>query len=286
MQALITQLHQTPLGRILDFKCQCKDEGHSVKEYVRKFSLSFTRQGSFGYHVGRRSYEIHSGMILLENAGCEYTVTHRCTIKDECTIFELADEIVEEMKASWGSWGSHSILSSARPLAVLPTTPGLEFLHAALLHAAQNPLSRSLLKIDALMLALLQEIGGQEKAYQFTSRQEKPTDHQLAALDQAKHFITANFRQELSLAEIARHSHVSVFHFSRLFKQFTSRSPYQFLIDVRLKHAALLLRHTSLPVTQICFESGFNSFEHFILSFSRHYGTNPSRYRKQKSKIP
>lgn len=282
MQALITQLHQTSLGRILDFKCRCEEKGRSAKEYVRKFSLSFTRQGSFGYHAGWRSYDIHSGVILLENAGCEYTVTHRCTIKDECTIFELADEYVEEMKTSWGSQGNHSILSSARPLAVLPTTPGLEFLHAALLHAAQNPLSRSLLKIDALMLALLQEIGGQEKANQLTSRHEKLKDHQLAALDQAKRFITTNFRQELSLAEIARHSHVSVFHFSRLFKQFTSRSPYQFLIGVRLKHAALLLRHTSLPVTQICFESGFNSFEHFILSFTKHHGTSPLKYRRHK----
>jgi AraC-like DNA-binding protein len=286
MQALITQLHQTPLGRILDFKCRCEDKRRSAKEHVRNFSVSFTRQGSFGYHAGRRSYDIHSGVILLENAGCEYTVTHTCTIKDECTIIELADEFVEELKASSQSRGKHSILSSARPLAVLPTTPGLEFLHTALLHAAQNPLARSLLKIDALMLALLQEIGGQKKANQLMSRREKLKDHQLAALDQAKRFITANFRQELSLAEIARHSRVSIFYFSRLFKQFTSRSPYQFLIAVRLKHAALLMRHYSLPVTQICFESGFNSFEHFILSFSKHYGTSPSKYRRQKSKIP
>lgn len=90
------------------------------------------------------------------------------------------------MKESWESWGNHSILSSIRPLAVLPTTPGLEFLHAALLNAAQNPLSRSLLKIDALMLALLQEIGGQGKANQINSRHEKLKDHQLAALDQAR----------------------------------------------------------------------------------------------------
>jgi transcriptional regulator GlxA family with amidase domain len=136
------------------------------------------------------------------------------------------------------------------------------------------------------MLALLQEIGCQGKSSRLISHCEKLKDHQLAALDQAKHFITANFRQELSLAEIARHCHVSVFHFSRLFKQFTSRSPYQFLIDVRLRHAALLLRHTFLPVTQICFESGFNSFEHFILSFTKHYGRSPSKYRRQKSKIP
>jgi AraC-like DNA-binding protein len=98
--------------------------------------------------------------------------------------------------------------------------------------------------------------------------------------------VTQNTVQMEEFAEIARHSHISVFHFSRLFKQFTSSNPYQFLIDVRLKHAALLLRNTSLPVTQICFESGFNSFEHFILSFSKHYGTSPSKYRRQKSKIP
>jgi hypothetical protein len=96
MQALINPLHKTPLGRILDFKCQCECEGSSEKEYTRNFSISFTRRGSFGYHVGLRTYDIHSGVVLLEKAGCEYTVTHRSTIKDECTIFELADEFETE----------------------------------------------------------------------------------------------------------------------------------------------------------------------------------------------
>ncbi len=285
MQALIKLLHQSPMGQILDFKCLSACEGRSSSEYTRRFSISFTRRGSFGYHAGRRSYDIHSGVMLMERAGCEYTVSHRCAVKDECTIFEFTDEFVEEMRESWGSSGGQSILSAVRPLAVLPTTPGLEFLHAAIRDAAQRPLWRSPLKTDALVLSLLQEVGqafgDQRRCNQLRSRRERLRDHQLEALDRAKQFIVANFRHELSLAEIARHSYISVFHFSRLFKQFTSLSPYQFLIDVRLKHAALLLRHTSLPITQICFDSGFNSFEHFILTFNKHYGRSPSKYRRQ-----
>jgi len=286
LQALIKQLHRSPLGQILDFKCRSACNARSSAEYNRRLSISFTRQGSFRYHVGRRSYDIHSGVMLMERAGCEYTVSHRCAVKDECTIYEFEDEYVEELKESWVSSVGRSILSTVSPLAVLPTTPGLEFLHAAIRDITQRPLWRAPLKTDALVIALLQEIaqafGDHRKRQPLSFRYEKLKDHQIEGLDRAKHFIVANFRQELSLAEIARHSYVSVFHFSRLFKQFTALSPHRFLIDVRLKHAALLLRHTSLPITQICFDSGFNSFEHFILTFNKHYGRSPSKYRRQR----
>jgi len=42
---------------------------------------------------------------------------------------------------------------------------------------------------------------------------------------------------------------VSDFHFSRIFKKFTARSSHQYLLELRLQHALLLLRNTSLSVS-------------------------------------
>lgn len=281
MQATITTLHQSPLVRVLDFKCHCACDGRPVKEHTERPSISFTRRGGFNYRLGRRTHEIHSGVVLLEKAGCEYSISHHCAIKDECTIFELGEELLDEAAELSEREGQKFFFATHAPAAFVPATSCLEYLHARLLQAAIMPRADASMRIERLLMALLHATNTCERSSFYAGASNKLTAPQRERLDLAKEFITANFQRALSLREIARFSHVSVFHFSRLFKQFTSQSPYQFLRDVRLQHAALLLANTSLPVTQVCFDSGFNSFEHFIASFTGRFGLSPLKYRKR-----
>jgi AraC family transcriptional regulator len=94
--------------------------------------------------------------------------------------------------------------------------------------------------------------------------------------------MTSNFTEDISLMDMARHCHVSPFHFSRIFKLFTSSSPHQFLSGLRLKQAELLLLDTALPVADVAFSSGFNSLEHFTAAFKQQYGLPPARFRMNK----
>src|SRR5688572_3936088 len=100
------------------------------------------------------------------------------------------------------------------------------------------------------------------------------------AIENGKLFMHANFASRISLAEISTYCHTSLFHFSRIFKQGTSSSPYQYLLSIRLNHAESLLRQSSKTITDICFESGFNSLEHFATIFRRRFKMNPSEYRR------
>jgi AraC family transcriptional regulator len=300
MQAQLNTIYESAFGRIVDFQCRNLEAGDSRPEYVDSFSINFTRRGSFGYRAGREKFDIHSGVVLFERAGTERVVNHgHGPIKDECTSLELAEEFTQELEEEWGRVNQRTTrgLTSNSPGSgsVMPATPVLEYLHASVFHAARATASASGLKADVLLVALLQEIGRALHHGKAVSHfDEKLKDRHLETIDRARSFIIANFQQELSLCEIARHAHVSVFHFSRLFKHFTSRSPYQYLIDVRLRHAALLLRHTSRSVTEICYDSGFNSLEHFIAAFRQSYSTSPKKFRQQaspqtslhKSKIP
>jgi transcriptional regulator GlxA family with amidase domain len=83
------------------------------------------------------------------------------------------------------------------------------------------------------------------------------------------------------LLQIATYCYVSPFHFSRLFKTFTSVSPHQYLLTLRLKNAELLLRNTAHPMADIAFTSGFNSVEHFTAAFKQKYNCPPATYRQQ-----
>lgn len=281
MQATVTTLYHSPLVRVLDFKCHCECDGRAVTEHTLRPMISLTRRGVFNYRLGRRTHEIHSGIVLLEKAGCEYTISHHCAIKDECTIFELGEELLAAAAERHEREGKSFFFMQRAPAAFVPANAALDYLHAQLLQATQTASSNKHIKTEQLAVALVHATNACERNSFGAGAPSKLTDDQRERLDLAKQFIAANFQRELSLSEIARHSRVSVFHFSRLFKQFTSHSPYQFLRNLRLQHAALLLANTSLPVTQICFDAGFNSFEHFILSFTRQFGLSPSKYRKR-----
>jgi AraC-like DNA-binding protein len=104
----------------------------------------------------------------------------------------------------------------------------------------------------------------------------------LVTIEKAKEYITRHFTSDISLAEIADYCNVSPFHFSRIFKTFTSISPHQFLLSIRLKNSELLLKETALPVADIAFTSGFNSIEHFTAAFRQKYKTPPAKYRAIK----
>ncbi|MEW6737546.1 MAG: AraC family transcriptional regulator, partial [Acidobacteriota bacterium] len=288
MQAYITELHRSSIGRIIDFHCCWTERGPSQLEATPAFTISFIRKGGFTYQVGRQQYDLHSGMVLVEGLGSEFTVTHFDAIQDECTIIEFSEEFLTRAKneITGSNFDQYHWFefTSAHNFSLLPATPKLFYLQMAILKVARQAEAGFQLQLDELLAALLWEIGcmqnGETQPLPMISFDRKETARYLAAVDRAKNFIAANYQEELLLAEIAQHSYISPFHFSRIFKQFTAYSPHQYLIAVRLKHAEILLTHTSQSITEVCFSSGFNHLEHFIAAFHRCYGISPAKFRK------
>jgi AraC-like DNA-binding protein len=211
--------------------------------------------------------------VLLENADSERIVSHYGALQDECTTIQFSPELF-----------SDGTRAKQFPTSILPNTPQLEALHSCIFAVGRTNFSRVTLRIDNLLVEMLRVIwrslNGSARAEAPVLLDGKQRDLHLENIDRAKVFMRQRFREELSLAEVARAAAISIFHFSRLFKKFTNFSPHQYLIHLRLEHARLLLLNTSLSITEICFESGFNSLEHFIATFKQHNGASPRKYRR------
>ena len=97
----------------------------------------------------------------------------------------------------------------------------------------------------------------------------------------AQDFIRENLTNGISLKEIADAAgDVSPFHFSRLFKQATGFSPYQFLIECRVLTAQQLLRaKRELSLGEIAFRCGFADQSSFTRCFRQRTGLTPKQYR-------
>ncbi|MFD2332733.1 helix-turn-helix domain-containing protein [Cohnella sp. GCM10020058] len=100
------------------------------------------------------------------------------------------------------------------------------------------------------------------------------------AVRKAVAYMQIHFREPLTLEATAAHAHLSPNYFSRRFRELTGMTYQRFLQDLRLQFASALLKVSQLPVTQICFASGFNTLPHFERAFKAAFGHSPRSYRR------
>ncbi|MCR5267498.1 MAG: AraC family transcriptional regulator [Lachnospiraceae bacterium] len=92
-------------------------------------------------------------------------------------------------------------------------------------------------------------------------------------------YINTHCTEELTLDEIAAMTGFSKFHFSRLFKEFTSTSFYKYLNVRRISYAEKLLLDPKINVTEAAVRSGFNSISAFMRMFKIVKGCTPTEFR-------
>jgi AraC-like DNA-binding protein len=80
-----------------------------------------------------------------------------------------------------------------------------------------------------------------------------------------------------SLTSLAAEACMSPFYFARVFSELVGEAPHRYLLRVRLRRAASLLR-MGASVTEAALKSGFSDITHFSKTFRCRYGIPPSRY--------
>lgn len=102
------------------------------------------------------------------------------------------------------------------------------------------------------------------------------------SIQKAKKYILEHLSENLTVQNIATQIPMSTSHFSRVFKNQTSFSPYEYVLVTRLTKAKEILQKTNIPVSQIAYETGFNSESNFIYFFTLNTGISPTKFRKLK----
>jgi len=276
-------LHQSEFYQVNDFKCHCDRCSVSQVEYDRSMFISFVRKGFFEYQTFRRNDELHVGRMLISKPGYEHTTRHIDSQPDLTTSFEFTTEffrLIKEQYASRAGWflnnnDIHSLL--------LYRNAQLDLLHHRVFQMLATR-ETSGLQIDELVMELVERVmtlisGSPAEVIPVTDSLKR---FHLVTIESARDYILGHFSENISLHQLAQYCHVSPFHFSRIFKSIMNVSPHQYLADIRLNHAKILLTSTEQPVTDIAFACGYNSLEHFTTAYRRKFKTNPGRHRASK----
>ncbi len=83
-----------------------------------------------------------------------------------------------------------------------------------------------------------------------------------------------------STQSAAKDANLSKYHFIRAFKNETGKTPYSFLLDMKISKAKDLLKESNHTITEIYFLCGFINHSHFTNTFKKKVGMSPSIFRK------
>ena len=100
------------------------------------------------------------------------------------------------------------------------------------------------------------------------------------ALRRITEYINENFCDSISLDTIAQTTGLSRYYISHLFKELMNTTFVNYVNELRLTRAAMLLTTTDTPIIEIAGMSGFNNISNFNRAFKMYYDTTPSKYRK------
>ena len=97
--------------------------------------------------------------------------------------------------------------------------------------------------------------------------------------------IRRDFRESISVPEIAREVNMSSSSFHKHFRAITSTTPLQYQKQLRLLEARRLLEGGGHSVTSAAFEVGYESSSQFSREYARQFGTSPSSDRPTGSEV-
>jgi AraC-like DNA-binding protein len=135
----------------------------------------------------------------------------------------------------------------------------------------QRPLYQ--LKACVGIMALIGEMLAHER------RKEQPNYYQ-KIVEKAKCLMESNIYGAINLTSIAEQIGISTSWLNEVFKTYTSMTPYQYYIHIKIHKAQTLLEQVDTSVKEVAFRLGFEDQHYFSRLFKNKTGIAPSNWKK------
>ena len=96
------------------------------------------------------------------------------------------------------------------------------------------------------------------------------------SIERTKEYIRFHLTEDLSAEKIAAHEGYSVFHFCRIFKEYTGESLMHYVRGKRLEFAEKEIKNGE-PTSLVAYKFGFETPSGFARAYERKFGEKPRR---------
>jgi two-component system, response regulator YesN len=99
------------------------------------------------------------------------------------------------------------------------------------------------------------------------------------SMQEIEHFLRNNYKQDITLQEIADQFFLSREYISRRFKQEFKETITDYLTRIRMENAKKLLRNPHLKIYEVAYQIGYHNEKYFSKVFKKSTGISPIEYR-------
>lgn len=103
-------------------------------------------------------------------------------------------------------------------------------------------------------------------------------NEKMMAVQRMQDYIADHYREEITIADLAKAAMFSPWYSRRLFLEWTHLTPSDYIRRMRLSESARRLRDDRCKVTDVAMEMGFGSVDGYQRAFFREFGCNPKEY--------
>ncbi len=123
----------------------------------------------------------------------------------------------------------------------------------------------------------------QAESYGMT--EETVSDPGMQSFKSMMHFIANNYQEQITLSDIAGSGSISKSLCNKLFHQYVGESPINYLMHLRSRKVAELLRAGKMPMAEIASQTGFRGVSYMAETFRKFFESSPREYRKKWESI-
>ncbi|WP_111683100.1 AraC family transcriptional regulator [Winogradskyella tangerina] len=245
-----------------------------------EIELVYVNKGKGKRHIGNHLSYFNNSQLLLIGSNLPHNgFTDRLTVNGTETIVQFRPEFLGENFFNIPEMDRISNLFDRAKNGILFGIP------------TKKKLGKKIEKLSEKegfkkILVLLEILHTLAKAEDYTilnaegySFETEPQDS--AKIDKIFNHINDNFKDHISLDEIADKVSMTVPAFCRYFKKVTGKTFTKLVNEYRVVHATKLLSESQMSITDISYECGFNNFSHFNKVFKEFTGKSASKYRSE-----
>lgn len=256
-------------------------------------AIRFVLSGNESYHLGRRDLSVYPDSFIVLNKGSQFSTGVRSNEPVQSFSVSYDQQFVNDFITGWTTKDAR-LLNNDGHIAgqqyefketIYPFSGNIMYNILHLKSQLDNGLNDELLINEYLHHSLINyfQVYNEEilkKGEQLHFLNPVTKKEILRRLNLAKEYLYSNYNSNIGLEELAKYAGLSVTHLLRTFKQAFNETPHQFLMQIRLQRAKLLLKSTDYSINEVVCLVGFECPSSFIRLFKTNYKITPLKYRQ------
>ena len=230
------------------------------------YSIEYVARGSGQLKLSRKSFALQPGRLFAYGPGIPHHIIGN-------TKAPLVKYFVDFAGTNAQDWMDACGLSPGRVSDAFPAN-ALQPLFDELILAGSKVQHGSADLCAKLLECLMLRIKGSRTPLESTKTLAFTT------YQQCHRHIENHCLRLRSLEQIARECHINNAYLCRLFRRYDNQTPYQYLLRLKMNHAAERLQQPTALVKQVAEESGFTDPFHFSRVFTSVFGLSPTSFRR------